>query len=408
MTRLSTSEYHHGKTIKEFRLRWGMTQEQLAARWPRSSGGVGVLPRYIQDVEYGKKHIDDPDTLRHLAALLHIPLWRFGLSEYDPFHPLALPGDGKALHHETLDAVAHLIQLTWTLRCAARLDDAGSGVAHLNRLFASFQEHLPPPLRLQSRFQLLYAQVQRLNAVTCVEQKRYDEALETYKRMYETAQQANDASLLALALMSQGAEFERRGAKDVALSRLEEARDASLGASKHIIGFVHSYLARVYASVGDSVRFERAIHTARTMAGGLDGSYGNGTDFVFGRVSSILAEQSYGYLELGEPQKTLAMRREIEEQIGSDRDVRLGTWILLDWARAYGMLGQIEECVREGQAFYRQAVAMGSSHASSQAQKLLRALERAGYGDSRSVEDLREELQVESAGHALPAPATVV
>ncbi len=82
------------------------------------------------------------------------------------------------------------------------------------------------------------------------------------------------------------------------------------------------------------MRFERAIHTARTMAGALDGSYGNGTDFVFGRVSSILAEQSYGYLELGEPQKTLAMRREIEEQIGSDRDVRLGTWILLDWARA--------------------------------------------------------------------------
>ncbi len=394
MARVSDSKYHHGTIIKEFRILRGMTQEDLAALWPKSNGCVGVLPRYIQDVEYGKKHIDDPSTLRHLAEILHIPLWRFGLSEYDPFHPHSLPGCGRSLHDETLDTIESLIQQTWSLRCAARLVDAEKGIARLNRLFAYFQEHVPPPLRLQVRFRLLYAQVQRLNAVAYVEKKFYDEALDTYGRMYETAQQADDASLMALALMSQGTELERRGEKDAALSRLEEARDASFGASKHIIAFVHSYLARAYASVGDKVRFERAFHSARTMAGSLNGSYGDGTDFVFGRVSSILAERSYGWLELGEPQKTLEMRAEIEAQIRHDQDVRLETWIHLDWARAYQMLGQIEECIKEGQVFYQRAVAMQSPHAISRAIKFLGSLEKNGYGNVQAVQDFREELEM--------------
>ncbi|TMC17817.1 MAG: helix-turn-helix transcriptional regulator [Chloroflexi bacterium] len=397
MACVSDNRYHHGTTIKEFRILRGMTQESLAALWPKSNGNDGVLPRYIQDVEYGKKHIDDPNTLRRLAEILQIPLWRFGLSDYDPFHPLSLVVRGKSLHNLTLDAIESLIEQTWNLRCAARLVDAEKGIVRLNSLFAYFQEHVPLPLRLERRFQLLYAQVQRLNAVTYVEKKRYDEALDMYGRMYETAQQTEDASLMALALMSEGVEFERRGEKEFALSRLEEARDASFGASKQIIAFVHSYLARVYASVGDKVRFERAIHSARTMASSLNGSYGDGTQFVFGRVSSILAERSYGYLELGEPQKTLEMRMEIEAQLRDDQDLRLLTWIPLDWARAYHLLGQVEECIKEGQAFYRRAAAMHSPHAVSQANKLLRSLEKDGYGKVQAVQDFREELQIVKA-----------
>lgn len=394
MARASDSRYHHGTTIKEFRLLRGMTQEELASLWPKASGSVGVLPRYIQDVEYGKKHIDDPGTLRHLAELLHIPLWRLGLSEYDPFHPHVLPGHGNSLHHETLDTIESLIQQTWNLRCAARLADAEKGITRLNSLFAYFREHTPPPLHLERRFQLLLAQVQRLNAVTAVEQRRYDQALKLYERMYETAKEADDASLLALALMSRGTELERRGEKRAALSLLEEARDVSFGASKHIVVFVHSYLARVYASVGDTMRFERAIHSAMLMASSLNGSYGDGTQFVFGRASSILAEKSYGYLELGEPQKTLEMRAEIEQQIQSDQDTRLEIWIPLDWARAYHALGQIEECIKEGQTFYRRAAAMRSPHAISQAQKFLGELEKHGYGRVLAVQDFREELQL--------------
>jgi transcriptional regulator with XRE-family HTH domain len=123
MVEVISFSYHHGKTIKEFRELRGITQEELAAHWPRSDGGVGVNVRYVQDVEYGRKHIDDPYVLRQLAAFLGIPLWRFGLSDYDPFNPQALPGRGKSMYDETLDTAESLIRQVWSLRCAARITD---------------------------------------------------------------------------------------------------------------------------------------------------------------------------------------------------------------------------------------------------------------------------------------------
>jgi hypothetical protein len=88
---------------------------------------------------------------------------------------------------------------------------------------------------------------------------------------------------------------------------------------------------------------------------------------------------------------------EIEAQLRDDQDLRLQTWIPLDWARAYHQLGQVEECIKEGQEFYRRAVAMHSPHAVSQANKLLRSLEKDGYGNVQAVQDFREELQIVKA-----------
>lgn len=389
---LSSRHYHHGQTIKEFRQRLGITQEALAACWPRANGDMGVLPRYVQDVEYGQKHIHDPHTLRQLAVLLQIPLWRFGLSEYDPFDPTAFAEHGQSVSPEMLDVIEQYIQQIWGLRCAARLDEAERGVVRLKQLFASLQGHTSPPQRLTPRLLLLYAQMQRLDAVTAVEQQRYENAIVLYQAMLRTAREADDTSLVALALMSLGTEYERKGELQTALSLLEEARDASFGASKQIIAFVHTYLARVYASVGDMTRFERAIHTAMTMANQLNGRYGDGSEYVFGRISSILAEQSYGYLELGAPQKTLDMRDEIATQALIDQDTRLQTWIPLDWARAYHQLGHIEACVHEAFMFYRRADAMCSGHATSQAFSLLHTLEQDGYGALNVVRSFRAAL----------------
>jgi tetratricopeptide (TPR) repeat protein len=83
--------------MREARQAAHMTQEQLAAVWPKSGGTEqGVNIRYVQDVEYGHKHIEDPQVLRKLAAILDIPLWKFGLSEYDPFNPQNVSGCGTS------------------------------------------------------------------------------------------------------------------------------------------------------------------------------------------------------------------------------------------------------------------------------------------------------------------------
>lgn len=80
-------KYHYGLTIREAREKLKMTQAELAEIWPQSGGGIGVSVNYVSDVERGIKHITDLQTLRRLCAILQIPLWKVGLSEFDPFQP---------------------------------------------------------------------------------------------------------------------------------------------------------------------------------------------------------------------------------------------------------------------------------------------------------------------------------
>jgi transcriptional regulator with XRE-family HTH domain len=82
-------DYHYGITIREARERLGWTQSQLAEEW-------GVSTNYVSEIERGKKEIRDLATLRKLCELLQIPLWKVGLTEYDPFNPCnELAGSGQ-------------------------------------------------------------------------------------------------------------------------------------------------------------------------------------------------------------------------------------------------------------------------------------------------------------------------
>lgn len=296
------------------------------------------------------------------------------------------------MYDETLDTIECLVRQTWRFRSVALMDHAKECLTRVNQHFTYFQKHLPPPLKLEPRFLRLFAQVQRLNAVTKVEYKQYNEAIVTYEEMLHTATDINDPVSIALSLMSMGTELERTGEKHEAVNRLEEARDVSFRASKHIAAFVHAYLARAYASSGDSLHFQRAVDTAYTIASSLGGTYGDGTDYVFGKLSSVLAEKSWGYLELGSPQKTLDMKEEITAQIDADQDMRLLSWIPLDWARANLMLGDIEQSVADARDFYTRVTAMKSPHAVSRAYSFVQDLETAGFGDVQAVRDFKHEL----------------
>jgi transcriptional regulator with XRE-family HTH domain len=385
--------YHHGRTIKEYRELRRMTQAQLAEVWPKSGGTEqGVNTRYVQDVEYGHKHIEDPQVLRKLAAILDIPLWKFGLSEYDPFNPHTLPGHGRSFFAETLDAAEGLIEDAWRLRRAVPLPMTEKTVERLNTLFAYFRVYLPPPLQLEERFIVLHAQVQLLNAVIHVERKRYTKALATFEAMYATTREVSKPAPLAMALMGIGTELERAGKQHEAVDRLEQARDVSLRASKQVMAVIHSYLARAYAGLHDELHFERAIDVAQTLANDLGERYGDGTDFVFHSLSGTLAERSYGYLDVKQPKKTLAMKKEIIRQITQEQNTYVNAWLPLDWARAYMMLKEIEESVNAARLFLHRTSALQSPHAKSRAYAYLQALEQRGYQDVQEVKDFREEL----------------
>ncbi|MBD1373836.1 helix-turn-helix domain-containing protein [Hazenella sp. IB182357] len=387
-------KYHHGVTIRDARESLNMTQAQLAEQWPQASGGTGVSVNYVSDVERGKKHITDQKTLRRLCNILQIPLWKVGLSDYDPSNPNTFCG--TFMYDETLSTAESLIKRTWNLRRVMSLQYVEEAVDDLNRLFDSLKTDAPPPVRLDERFQILYAQLLRLNAVVDVENQRYDKALSKFKQMNEIAKAIDHPATLAMSYMNIGTELERMGKQEEAIDYLERARDESFRASKHIMVVTNAYLARVYASAGQKLKFERAINAAIRTAKSMDNFYyGDGTDFVFHSFSGVLAEKSYGHLEVRDPKETLLMKDEIKSQIALEGNIWLDAWIPLDWARAHLMLGQIDESVLAGIEFYQKAKKLGSPHAKSRAYRLLNTIESEGYSDIETVRNFRNMLDNE-------------
>ena len=388
-------KYHYGITIREGRELATMTQSQLAEKWPQADGGIGVSVNYVSEVERGIKRITDPHTLRCLCDILHLPYWKMGLSDYDPFNPDAFIVKGTFMYDETLNTAESLIKRTWNLRRVMSLPYVEEAVNDLNRLFDYLRANTPPPLCLDRRFQILYAQVLRLNAVIDVENQRYEEALNKFRKMHEIAKAIDHPPTLAISYLNVGTELERMGKQEEAIEWLELARDESFQASKHVMVVTNAYLARAYASAGQKVKFKRAIEAALRTAKSIRMFYGDGTDFVFHSLSGVLAEKSYGHLEIGEPEETLAMEEEIRGQITLEANIWLDAWIPLDWARAYLMLGQVDNSVQAGQEFYRKAQLLKSPHAKSRAYRLLNTIEAEGYKDVQEVKAFRHMLDNE-------------
>lgn len=393
--------HHHGTTIKEAREKLGMTQARLAEVWPKDDGGIGVSVGYVQLVEAGKRNIDSDYTLRRLCDILLIDHWRFGLSEYDPLHPHQL-SRSKRLIDETLDLAEYSIRRFEDSYRTAPLPVAAADAKQLHDLFEYIQQHQPPPIQHEKRFLRLYIQTLNLDGIVYIGYEEYEKALQIFRKMNKVAEQLGEPTWMAHSLLAIGIELHRAGylsrqAGDAsdwdmflreAVQYLEAARDFTFNTSKHVAAFVHAYLARVYGTTGDDYHFERAIDTALHLA---PCGYGDGTDFVYHRLSGILAEKSYGFLDLGLPEKTLAMRKEIEEQIRKDQNTRLNAWIHLDWAKAYRMQGKMEESVKEAHDLYVKAQVMQSPHLLARAKRFASGLMK-DHKDVQVVQELYEEV----------------
>lgn len=384
--------YHHGQVIKEYRELRKMSQAQLAEKWPKSDGEEGVNIRYVQDVEYGKKRIADPTILRKLSELLDIPLWKFGLSEYDPFNPTSLPGRGERMYSETLDVAEVLIKQTLAMRRTAPLPEVQKSAHGLDKLFHYFMAYMPPTSQLEPRFLSLYAQELNIKGLMYFENKQYSQALETFTEMYRIAERLGDPVLTVHALQKMGVELNRANRKQEAVQALEDARDLSFHAGKHVAAFANAYLAHIYAAADDALHFERAINTAIQIAEPVKESYGDGTDFVFHKFSGILQLRSRGYLRINNPQKTLDFHEELKRQINLDANIWLDFRLHLYRARAYLMLGEIEDCIEAGREFFRDVRDWQSPHRTARGYELLAEIEASGYGDLKIVQEFRNDL----------------
>jgi tetratricopeptide (TPR) repeat protein len=391
------AQYHPGKVIRKYRELKGWSQQKLAEHWPKTDGEVGVTWHYVQKVEYSKRNIVDQPVLRKISELLDIPLWEFGLSEYDPWKPHSIPGAGKRLYSETLDAVEALINQTFAMRRYAPLPEVERSAQAITNLFDYFRTYTPPSSKLEPRFLKLYAQEQNIRGLMFFENAQYDKALLTFEDMYKTAEQVRDPVLMIHALQKWGVELKRAERFLDAINALEQARDYSFSTSKPVMAFANAYLAHIYAADKDLGRFERTINAAINIAEPLKEAYGDGIDFIHHKFSGILQLRSRGYLRLNQPKKVLDLHDELQRHISADGNIWLDHRLHLYRGRAFLMLKDIEACIGAGRKLFQEVKDWKSPHRTGRAYELLEAVENAGYGELQVVKDFKEELRKSGA-----------
>jgi transcriptional regulator with XRE-family HTH domain len=380
--------YHYGKTIREYRMLAGLTLSQLAEKWPSKEAGVTL--RYVSDIERGVKHIQDLAVLRDLAHLLKIPLWKLGLSEYNPFEETA-QALTKAVLPDLFLLDSFVQQLSIIKAANGTILDAH--VSSINTYLSEIVEHHPSSLS-DKKLMRIYAQALRLNAIRAYDNTAYTKAIALFMKMIDIAERSTDLESITLAYMGTGVELMRQERYQEAEAYLLKARDCSLSADvpKVITTLVHGMLVRYYASTGDTYQFEKQSNLVTHFCSGLHAGI-NKSMYVFHNPSQTLEEISNGYILLHNGKKALAILPEIEKQVQKDQNIPLDRWMPLDYAQALLCLHEIEESIKYLGTFYERTAPISTPHIRSKIRDHLCEISAKGYGDLQVVRDFQEMLR---------------
>lgn len=375
--------YHYGQTIKEYRLARKMTLEQLASQWPSKETGVNI--RYVIDVEAGKKRITDVETLRKLAAILHIPLWKLGLSEFDPFNEK----DEQIQAFTDMGALHEIIEDIWYIRLNMPNDIVEKKIWFLSGIFDRLISNNSRIVNNKD-FLVLYAQVKRLQEVAYTERRDYGMSLKCAYDMLDLATQPRDTLSETIALARIGVELLRDENKE-SLEYLERARDLSFStSSKEIAAYGYCFLARAYATFEDEKRFMQAINTAINLADGMKGVPVVTKDYTFHAYSAILEEKTNGFILLGKGKEALSMLPEIDAQVAEENNTSLRMWMPLDYAQGFMKIKEIEASIQWLEKFYEGIRNYKSVRVSSTVERHLDQLSKLGYANLPAVKDFKD------------------
>jgi transcriptional regulator with XRE-family HTH domain len=379
--------YHYGLTIREGRIAKCWTLAKLASEWPSKEGGVTV--RYIQDIESGIKKIADVETLRKLASLLDIPLWKLGLSEYNPF-------DEKDITTQPfidMNTLHEIIEDIWYIRLNMPIEIVEKKITSLASTFANLINNNTRLLENKD-FLVLYAQIKRLQEIIYTERHNYKMSLKCSYDMLELAKKSGDVKTECIAMVRIGVELLRDENKD-AIECLEKARDLSfVTLSKEIGAYCYSFLARGYATFGEEKRFTQAINTAITLADNMKGFPVVTKDYVFHAYSAVLEEKSNGLITLGKGKEAFEGLQEIDNHIAQENNTYLKMWIPLDYAQSFMLMREIETSIKWLETFYASIKNYKSARIHSRINRHLNQLDGLGYADLPEVKDFKSRYDV--------------
>lgn len=380
--------YHYGQTIREYREKKNISLTKLASMWP--SKEEGVTSRYVSDIERGKKYISDINVLRKLASMLDIPLWKFGLSEYNPFsQEEAELSKSHIPDYVLLDS--YVQQLSMIKATSGVVLDTHT--TYINKHLSNVAEQYPSCLS-DKRFMCILSQAIRLNAVKAYENTQYSTAVRLFLKMIETAKISEDTESIAIAYMGTGVELMRQEKYADANAYLQQAKDYSLQnhVPKVVRTLICGMLARYYAYLGDIYNFEKFADFTANFSKGLHMGL-NKSIYIYHNPSQSLEEISNGYILLNDGQKALDVLPEIDKQVAKDRNLPLSMWMPLDYAQSYLAMNEIEESIQYLKAFFEKISPIMTPHILSKVTDHLEEIHRRGYKDLVSVKDFREMLK---------------
>ena len=374
--------YYYGKTIKEYRVAKGMTLAQLAYEWPSKESGVNI--RYVQDIEAGKKQVTNISVLRKIAFILEIPLFKFGLSEYDPFDE----ENSKVYNDFDLNFIKETIEDIWYIRINMPIEIVEKKINHLSSVFDKIISNNKNILNNKD-FLILYANLKRLQEVIYTEKHNYTMSLKCSYEMLNLSKKSGDIKSECLALTRIGVELLRGKNKD-AIDILEDARDLSFRTgSKDIGAYCYSFLARGYVTFNDSKRFNKSIESAIAVASDMIGIPISTKDYVFHAYSAILEEKSNGLILLGRGKEALKELEIIEEEVKKEKNTYLNMWLPLDYAQCFMLMKEVETSIEYLEVFCNNALSYKSQRMIEPVKKYLEDLDKLGYKDLRVVKDFR-------------------
>jgi tetratricopeptide (TPR) repeat protein len=379
----------HGQVIRKYRKLAYMSLKDLGRCWHAS--GVGVGANYIQDVESGRKVIVSQTTLRRLAGLLSIPLWEFGLSEWDPFSETYTRIGGRTMIDFSLGIAEALLEQAWRLKNTESSYLAEKALSILFDQYAYMEKNSPPTVTQSREFKHFAIQLMRLKAGLLIDRKQYSEALDTFRNMLKSAIDLNDPTQKVFAYIGIGWELDRAGKYEDATEALEQARDVSFLTGKALASVAYSYLSRVYAHVSDEKRHERILHVALELSTHLGSSYMSTEDNTFFSMSDISGAGCTSYLDIGKVSEASILYKDFERQVLRESSPFEFAGLSLVQARIHLMQDNLEYTISDLREYFKRSEKFQSEHLKNRGLKIIREMKQKGYAEEKKLLELEEE-----------------
>ena len=258
-----------GTTIRDLRRARGWTQARLAEELNRVTGRANFTDSEIKRYERGKR-TPRPETRRHLAAVLGVPVETFDEALPDPlrrahewlvsdFPQTVESRSGRRVGTSLAGQVeARVVELR-------HLDDHVGGddlapavereLRHTARLVTESAYTEPVGRRLL----VAVGELAQLAGWTASDAARYDTAHRLYLDGVDAAQQAGDAGLAANLLSSLSYQIANVGRPDDALLLARSAVKGAVGASPAVRALLLERVAWAAARAGDADAADRTV-----------------------------------------------------------------------------------------------------------------------------------------------------